>query len=120
MSRDITERKRLDDALKLKTQEYFALSKDLEHMAYHDVLTGLPNRILLADRLRQSITLAQRAGEILAVAYLDLDYFKPVNDMNGHEFGDRVLKEVAKRMSFELRASIPWRASAATSSLWYW
>ena len=75
----------------------------LEHLAHHDALTGVPNRVLLADRMRQAIAQANRAGELLAVCYLDLDGFKPVNDALGHAFGDRLLVEMARRMSETLR-----------------
>lgn len=77
---------------------------NLQQIAYHDALTGLPNRVLLADRLRQGIAHADRSGELLAVAYLDLDNFKPINDAYGHAVGDRVLIEVATRMHNKLRA----------------
>lgn len=70
----------------------------VEHMAYYDPLTNLPNRTLLADRLRQAIAQADRRQGILAVCYLDLDGFKPVNDTWGHEVGDKLLVEVARRL----------------------
>jgi diguanylate cyclase (GGDEF)-like protein/PAS domain S-box-containing protein len=72
--------------------------RQLESIAHFDVLTGLPNRLLLADRMRQSIALTQRAGHLLAVCYLDLDGFKAVNDTLGHEAGDALLVEVAQRL----------------------
>jgi len=70
----------------------------LEHIAHYDLLTNLPNRALLADRLRQDMALAQRHGALLAVAYIDLDSFKTVNDQHGHETGDRLLVALANRM----------------------
>lgn len=70
----------------------------LAYNASHDVLTGLPNRSLLEDRLRQACQLAQRYSHQLAVLYIDLDGFKPVNDTLGHQVGDRVLVEVAERL----------------------
>jgi diguanylate cyclase (GGDEF)-like protein/PAS domain S-box-containing protein len=70
----------------------------LEHMAYFDALTGLPNRRMLSDRLHQAIALAQRNERLLAVCYLDLDGFKPINDSWGHAAGDRLLVEVASRL----------------------
>jgi diguanylate cyclase (GGDEF)-like protein/PAS domain S-box-containing protein len=70
----------------------------VESIAYHDVLTGLPNRLLVADRLNQALAQTNRAKRMLAVGYLDLDGFKPINDKFGHEAGDKVLIEVAKRM----------------------
>ena len=77
----------------------------LQHLAYHDALTGLPNRRLLTDRIQQAITQAKREGGMLALLYLDLDGFKPVNDAYGHEMGDRVLVEIAHRISAAVRAS---------------
>jgi diguanylate cyclase (GGDEF)-like protein/PAS domain S-box-containing protein len=77
----------------------------MEYIAHHDALTGLPNRVLLSDRMQQAISHAHRSGEMLAVLYLDLDGFKPINDKYGHEVGDRVLIEIAGRMKKALRAS---------------
>jgi diguanylate cyclase (GGDEF)-like protein/PAS domain S-box-containing protein len=75
------------------------------HMAYHDSLTGLPNRALLSDRLQQAIRAAQRAGTRLAVMFLDLDRFKTINDSLGHATGDFLLKEVASRLCHAVRSS---------------
>ena len=77
----------------------------LERMAYYDALTGLPNRLLLADRLAQAIGQARRRGDLLAVCYLDLDNFKPVNDRWGHKAGDRLLVEIAGRLTACVRQS---------------
>lgn len=74
------------------------LQEQLEHMAQHDQLTGLPNRFLLKDRLQQALLQAKRRESKFAVLYLDLDGFKLVNDTHGHEAGDSVLVEVAKRL----------------------
>ena len=79
--------------------------QNLERMAYHDPLTQLPNRTLLSDRLQQAMARADRSGELLAVCYLDLDGFKPVNDNLGHEAGDYLLVQLAVRMSACLRDS---------------
>ncbi|MDG4553299.1 MAG: EAL domain-containing protein [Candidatus Competibacter sp.] len=68
------------------------------HLAYHDALTQLPNRVLLADRLQQAMAQARRDRRRLAVCYLDLDDFKPINDRWGHAAGDRVLVEMAQRL----------------------
>ena len=76
----------------------------LENLANYDALTGLPNRVLLADRLHQALANAKRHGRLLAVCFLDLDGFKPINDQHGHEAGDRCLIEVAKRLTQALRA----------------
>ena len=75
------------------------------HQAAHDVLTGLPNRALLEDRMSQAMSAARRRGEQLAVLYLDLDHFKVVNDTFGHSAGDRLLTEAAARLQKVARSS---------------
>ncbi|MCF7995496.1 MAG: diguanylate cyclase [Chromatiaceae bacterium] len=92
---------------------YVALSSDisllkaheqqLEQIAHFDVLTKLPNRLLLGDRMHQALIQAQRRGQPLAVVFLDLDGFKEVNDQHGHDAGDHLLVEVAGRMKHALR-----------------
>src|ERR1700733_8946602 len=77
----------------------------MAHLAHHDPLTDLPNRILLSERLDQAITLAQRHNKTLALLYLDLDRFKHVNDSLGHAVGDHLLKAVARRLVECVRAS---------------
>ena len=86
---DITERK--------------AHQSQLEHVAHFDALTHLPNRVLLADRLQQAMAQALRRAQHLAVAYLDLDGFKTINDQHGHDVGDQVLIALAQRMRQVLR-----------------
>jgi diguanylate cyclase (GGDEF)-like protein/PAS domain S-box-containing protein len=88
---DVTERKRAEEAL--------------EHQALHDGLTGLPNRLLLQDRLTQAIRMAERDGRTFALCVIDLDRFKDVNDTLGHFAGDQLLLEVAWRLRNTLRAS---------------
>ncbi|WP_079434258.1 GGDEF domain-containing protein [Zoogloea sp. LCSB751] len=78
---------------------------ELQRMAHHDGLTGLPNRMLLDDRMHQGLARAARNGTQLAVLFLDLDGFKPINDRLGHEAGDVALVEVARRLSAVLRQS---------------
>jgi len=89
MVRDITERKLAEDRIR--------------HMAHHDELTGLPNRSLIRDRLEQAVRNAQRNGGHLALAFVDLDGFKLVNDGLGHNAGDELLKVVGGRMEACLR-----------------
>lgn len=78
---------------------------ELELAANHDALTGLPNRRLLTDRLQQAVQRSKRTGKLLAVAMLDLDCFKPVNDASGHDVGDLVLQAIAQRMKQALRGA---------------
>jgi diguanylate cyclase (GGDEF)-like protein len=75
----------------------------LEHQALHDPLTGLPNRLLLSDRLAQALARARRRKESMAMLFMDLDNFKVVNDSLGHEVGDGLLKAVARRLRTQLR-----------------
>jgi diguanylate cyclase (GGDEF)-like protein/PAS domain S-box-containing protein len=82
-----------------------AMALQMTYSAHHDFLTGLPNRMLLSDRLSQVITLAPRHGTKLAVLFLDLDGFKNVNDSMGHAIGDKLLQSVAKRLVGCVRAS---------------
>ena len=77
----------------------------LVHQAMHDVLTGLPNRALFADRLEQALARSERTDGLVAVIFLDLDRFKTINDSLGHEAGDRVLVEVAARLRDVVRPS---------------
>jgi diguanylate cyclase (GGDEF)-like protein/PAS domain S-box-containing protein len=81
---DISDRKRAEE--------------QIEFHAYHDVLTHLPNRKLFTDRLTQNITRARRSGKALAVMFVDLDHFKNINDTLGHEAGDELLLEMARRL----------------------
>jgi len=90
VSYDITERKRNE--------------AQVQDMAFNDVLTGLPNRRLLGDRLKQTLAGSKRSGCYNALIFLDLDNFKPVNDRHGHAVGDLLLVEVAGRLKRLMRA----------------
>jgi diguanylate cyclase (GGDEF)-like protein/PAS domain S-box-containing protein len=91
ISKNITERKLMEDRL--------------AHMAQHDLLTDLPNRLLFNDRLQLALAQARRDRTRLALMSLDLDQFKPVNDAYGHQVGDLLLQEAARRMQGGVRAS---------------
>jgi diguanylate cyclase (GGDEF)-like protein/PAS domain S-box-containing protein len=96
-----------------KILRYIAVFSDISHIkqyeaelrrvAHYDALTGIPNRILLADRMKQAIAQTSREQNMMAVCYLDLDGFKPINDSSGHETGDEVLVEIAKRIGNTIR-----------------
>ncbi len=76
-----------------------AMEEQVRQLAFYDALTGLPNRRLLDDRLRQALAASKRSGLYGAVMFLDLDNFKPVNDLHGHGVGDLLLVEVARRLA---------------------
>ncbi len=98
VSRDITERMHAEELLNEK-------EKRLHHLAHHDTLTGLPNRLLFDDRLKQALSKAQRNSNQVALFFLDLDHFKDVNDNLGHDFGDLLLIDIANRLSNCVRES---------------
>lgn len=79
--------------------ERIAAQETIEHLAFHDTLTGLANRVLLDERLRMAMANADRHGDVVGIVYLDLDDFKPINDSFGHAVGDTVLREVAARLT---------------------
>lgn len=82
-----------------------AAMKKLNHLAQHDFLTGLPNRMLLMERLTQAIGMANRRSKQLALLFLDLDYFKQINDSFGHRVGDHLLQEVAAEIEACVRST---------------
>lgn len=86
------------DITELKKHE-----KQLERIAHYDTLTGIPNRVLLADRMKQAIAQTKRDKKLLAICYLDLDGFKPVNDTFGHHIGDQVLIKFTDRITLLIR-----------------
>ncbi len=77
--------------------------RQIRNLAFYDTLTSLPNRRLLLDRLRQAMSAGKRSGRYAALMFIDLDNFKPLNDLHGHDVGDRLLIEVAKRISSCMR-----------------
>lgn len=90
-AQDITERKNAEEKIR--------------HLAHYDALTDLPNRTLFSDRLKQAIAIAKRDGKEMALMFIDLDKFKPINDELGHHVGDLLLAEAAKRMQACVRES---------------
>ncbi len=95
----------LEQVVEARTQGLEAANKQLRHLATHDSLTGLPNRVLLDDRLTQAAAHAERDGYSFAVAMFDLDRFKVVNDSFGHRAGDELIKEVAHRLAGVARST---------------
>jgi diguanylate cyclase (GGDEF)-like protein len=89
--------------LEEERQQVVVASEQIEHLAYHDLLTGLPNRSLFLERARVTLSRAERDGQRAAVLFLDLDQFKSVNDSWGHAYGDEVLKVVGERLRGTLR-----------------
>lgn len=98
-------RNELEHKVKARTLELTELTRQLEHQAYHDTLTGLSNRVTFDDHLRLAIDQARRNKHKLAVLFLDLDRFKIINDTLGHGVGDQLLVQVSKRLSACLRES---------------
>ncbi len=103
--RDITERKRLENKLKKLTVDLKRSNAELKVSAEHDPLTGLPNRKLFQERLIQSLEWARTQKQQVALFYLDLNDFKPINDNLGHHIGDLLLQTVAQRLRRCLRSS---------------
>jgi diguanylate cyclase (GGDEF)-like protein/PAS domain S-box-containing protein len=110
--RDITGRKRMEEELKRTAAELVRSNAELQksaslalHLATHDSLTGLPNRKLFCERLEQALEWATENEQLVALLFLDLDGFKLINDTQGHDVGDQLLKAVAKRLAECLRGS---------------
>lgn len=98
----------LDARLEARTSELAnsltLANRELTQLALHDTLTGLPNRVLLADRIDQAMLVVQEQGGCFALMFIDLDGFKPVNDAFGHHMGDQLLREVSLRLREDLRS----------------
>jgi diguanylate cyclase (GGDEF)-like protein len=92
-------------SLKEAYQKISAQNLELNHVAHHDILTGLPNRKLLAVRIQQAIEIAKLKRTSTAILYLDLNGFKAINDQLGHEAGDTALIEVSRRLGKVIRGS---------------
>ena len=93
----------LEDRVLQRTRQLSNLNKELEHQTFHDALTNIPNRVLFQDRLNQATLLLRREKKPFAVFQIDLDRFKAINDTLGHDVGDLVLQETARRMQSVLR-----------------
>jgi diguanylate cyclase (GGDEF)-like protein len=93
----------LENVVAARTENLEAANRQLRHLATHDALTGLPNRVLLDDRLAQAMAHANREGQPFALLVVDLDRFKLINDSLGHRTGDVVLDEVSRRLSSVVR-----------------
>ena len=94
----------LERVVTASTQGLEAANRQLRHMATHDALTALPNRLLLDDRVNQAILQAETVSERFALAVLDLDRFKLINDSFGHRLGDELLREIARRLTGSVRS----------------
>ncbi len=110
--RDITKRKQMEEDLKRAAAELFRSNRELKqredrlrYLAYHDPLTGLPNRKLFAEQIEESLSWAKTNDLMVALLFIDLDGFKQVNDTLGHEMGDRLLVTIAGRLNNILRVS---------------
>ena len=101
----VAETRDLMDALGKMCERMQMRHSKLDHMAHHDALTGLPNRVLFRDRLEHALRLAERQHHLLSVMFMDLDGFKYINDSLGHAVGDQLLVEVSKRLRATLRES---------------
>ena len=103
--RDITKLKKIQSDLQRSLKILDEQRDKLEYQANHDALTDLPNRVLFLDRLNQSINVAKRDKEEIALLFIDLDHFKEINDSLGHNVGDKILVEFAKRLNEKIETT---------------
>ncbi len=101
--RDMTERLRSQAELEAANAEMRRVNEQLAEVAHYDMLTHLPNRVLLSDRLQQAVAHSTRRGKSVGIAFLDLDGFKDINDQHGHALGDQFLLGISKRLKSALR-----------------
>lgn len=94
-----------DSVIRKQYEQQRRIEQSLRHVTTHDALTNLPNRLLLLDRIKQSLTSAERHNNLLAVAFIDLDNFQNINNSLGHHIGDKVLQTVAQRLASCVRES---------------
>jgi diguanylate cyclase (GGDEF)-like protein len=94
-----------DRVIKDQYEQQRRIEQNLRHVTTHDALTNLPNRLLLLDRIKQSLSSAERHNNLLAVAFVDLDNFQNINNSLGHDIGDQVLQNVAQRLARCVRES---------------
>ncbi len=94
-----------DSVIRRQYEQQRRIEQSLRHVTTHDTLTNLPNRLLLLDRITQSLASAERHSNLLAVAFIDLDSFQNINNSLGHDIGDKVLQTMAQRLSRCLRES---------------
>lgn len=102
---DISEQKTIQRELELSNTRLENLNAALKHSAHYDELTELPNRILLSDRMQQAMTKCLRNKQLVAIAFIDLDGFKIINDSYGHSIGDEFLREITQKLKLSLRES---------------
>ena len=94
-----------DNIIRNQYEKQRRIEQNLRHVTTHDALTNLPNRLLLLDRIKQSLSSAERNNNLLAVAFVDLDFFQNINNSLGHEIGNQVLQTVARRLEGCVRES---------------
>jgi predicted signal transduction protein with EAL and GGDEF domain len=106
---DITDQKNIQRKLELTNVNLAEANEALKYTAHYDALTGLPNRYLLADRMQLAILKSIRDKKHLAIAFIDIDGFKEINDNHGHDIGDELLKKIANELKGGYFISYWWR-----------